>query len=62
MQKIVDQRLGSLCREAEISRGVFCHEKLEWTLRICDTSSNERIFSKTIPLQAKEDFRKKKFD
>lgn len=60
MQKIVDQRLGAYAVKPKYLVGSFVNEKLEWTLRIVTLPSNERIFSKTIPLQAKEDFGKKK--
>ena len=59
MQKMVDLKLAAYAasKPAYIV-GSFVNENLEWTLRIVEADSGERIFNKMIPLQAKENFGK----
>ena len=58
MQRMVEQKLADYATEPDCMVGSFVNEKLEWTLRIVKAGSGKRIFSKTIPLQAKENFGK----
>jgi len=60
MQKMVEQKLAEYATEPDHTVGSFVNEKLEWTLRIVKADSGKRIFSKTILLQAKENFGKNK--
>ena len=59
MQKMVELNLaGYAASGPEYIVGSFVNENLEWTLRIVEADSGKRIFSKMIPLQAKENFGK----
>ena len=59
MQKMVDQKLAAYAvTKPEFIVGSFVNEKLEWTLRIVESDSGKRLFSRMIPLQAKENFGK----
>ena len=59
MQKMVDLKLaGYAVSKPEYIVGSFVSENLEWTLRIVEADSGKRLFSKMIPLQAKENFGK----
>ncbi len=60
MQKMVDQKLADYAvSEPQYIVGSFVNEDLEWTLRIVKTNSGQRLFSKMIPLQKKENFGRK---
>ena len=60
MQKMVDQKLADYAvSEPQYIGGSFVNEDLEWTLRIVKANSGQRLFSKMIPLQKKENFGRK---